>query len=92
MITLEDLNGLVTEAILRAEDADRVAARAWLRVSALEEQIADRAPDPLERAIAQRGAITAAAKAKDRALVRRLRLKYPTSGRAEYPIPGRLPR
>jgi hypothetical protein len=70
MISVDDLNALVTSSIWRAEqlgDLDiKTADLAWAEVSALEEQLAVvLAVGDAEGRIARRGAVAAALKARD---------------------------
>jgi len=80
-VTIDTLYPLVTEAILRADALEDLgapgAAQAQLDVSRLEERIAELLPasDP-EGAIARRGAVRAAAKAKDYARAKSLADQY----------------
>lgn len=81
MISVDDLNALVTSSIWRAEqlgDLDvKTVDLAWAEVSTLEEQLAKALPVvDAEGRIARRGAVTAALKSRDYVRARALSDAY----------------
>lgn len=85
-MSLDDLNALVTAAIWRAEELEKLgldARSAWTEVSHVEEELSNSLPvTDAEGRIARRGAVGAALEAQDQLRAEKLVAQYSAEGGA----------